>query len=70
MRNRKRLVAALAAVLIAPRSLAASAVLVGWNNLGMHCMDSDSSVFSILPPYNTVEAQLIVNGALVRSGGD
>ena len=24
--------------------------LVGWNNLGMHCMDSDYSVFSILPP--------------------
>ena len=34
-------------------------VLVGWNNLGMHCMDSDYSVFSILPPYNTVNAQLI-----------
>ena len=33
--------------------------LLGWNNLGMHCMDSDYSVFSILPPYNTVHAQLI-----------
>ncbi len=33
--------------------------LVGWNNLGMHCMDSDYSVFSILPPYNTVNAQVI-----------
>jgi hypothetical protein len=33
--------------------------LLGWNNLGMHCMDSDFSVFSILPPYNTVHAQLI-----------
>ncbi len=38
--------------------------LVGWNNLGMHCMDSDYSVFSILPPYNTINAQLIqgING--------
>ena len=29
--------------------------LVGWNNLGMHCMDSDYSVFSILPPFNTIK---------------
>lgn len=34
-------------------------VLVGWNNLGMHCMDDDYSLFSILPPYNTVHAQLL-----------
>jgi hypothetical protein len=48
-------------------SHAASAALLGWNNLGMHCMDSDYSVFSILPPYNTIESQLIVNGLLVKS---
>ena len=38
--------------------------VVGWNNLGMHCMDSDYSVFSILPPYNTINAQIIygING--------
>ena len=47
---------------------AASAQLLGWNNLGMHCMDSDYSVFSILPPYNTVEAQLLVSGRLVTNG--
>ena len=33
--------------------------VVGWNNLGMHCMDSDYSVFSILPPYNTINAQVV-----------
>ncbi len=34
--------------------------LLAWNDLGMHCMDgSDFSVFSILPPYNTLNAQLI-----------
>jgi hypothetical protein len=33
--------------------------LTGWNNLGMHCMDDDYSVFSILPPFNTVNAQLL-----------
>jgi len=42
--------------------------LVGWNNLGMHCMDSDYSVFSILPPYNTIQAHLInSSGKLVTS---
>ena len=33
--------------------------VIGWNNLGMHCMDSDYSVFSILPPYNTIHAQVV-----------
>ncbi len=41
--------------------------ILGWNNLGMHCMDSDYSVFSVLPPYNTIEVQLIVNGHLVTA---
>ena len=47
---------------------AARSQLLGWNNLGMHCMDSDYSVFSVLPPYNTIEAQLIVAGRLVTNG--
>jgi hypothetical protein len=33
--------------------------ITGANNLGMHCMDDDYSVFSILPPFNTINAQLI-----------
>jgi len=40
--------------------------LIGWNDLGMHCMDADFSVLAILPPYNTIHAQLIdPNGRLV-----
>ncbi len=40
--------------------------IIGWNNLGMHCMDADFAVWSILPPYNTIHAQLIdPTGALV-----
>ncbi len=59
----------LAATLAAPATLpAATATILGWNNLGMHCMDSDYSVFSILPPYNTIESQLIVNGRLITNG--
>lgn len=58
------------AVLVLPGfpGRAANTALLGWNNLGMHCMDSDYSVFSILPPYNTIHAQLIVGGKLVKSG--
>lgn len=42
--------------------------IVGWNDLGMHCMDGrDYSVYSILPPFNTVHACVIdANGKLVR----
>ncbi len=43
--------------------------LVGWNNLGMHCMDADFQVFTILPPYNVIHAQLIdANGHFVTNG--
>ena len=38
--------------------------LIAWNDLGMHCMDgNDYSVFSILPPYNNLIAQLIQKGS-------
>ena len=33
------------------------------NDLGMHCVDKDFSVFSILPPYNVVNAQVVKNNA-------
>lgn len=45
------------------------ATLIGWNNLGMHCMDDDYSVFSILPPYNVIDAHFIdASGHLVTTG--
>lgn len=43
-------------------SISASAqeyVLLGWNDLGMHCSNKDFSKMAVLPPYNTVTAQLI-----------
>ena len=55
---------------ISPVALAATQVLT-WNNLGMHCMDDDFSVFAILPPYNTVLGQVVTgtNGtATLRDG--
>jgi len=36
--------------------------VIAWNDLGMHCMDADYSVFSILPPYNTLVAQVVKTG--------
>ena len=37
-----------------------SYTLLAWNDLGMHCVDGkDYSVFSILPPYNNLHAQLV-----------
>lgn len=45
--------------------------LLAWNDLGMHCVDgSDYSVFSILPPYNNLHAQLVnaSTGRVVTSG--
>jgi hypothetical protein len=56
-----------AALLTRLSLVAASNQILSWNNLGMHCMDSDYSVFSILPPYNTIESQLIVGGKLVTN---
>ncbi len=44
-----------------PAPAATNWTVVGWNNLGMHCLDSDYSVFSILPPYNTINAQVIMS---------
>jgi Bacterial Ig domain/CARDB len=53
-------VLALGALLaVATPAGAARYTLIGWNNLGMHCMDGDYSVLSLLPPYNTVHAQLV-----------
>ncbi|EHR71593.1 hypothetical protein BurJ1DRAFT_2767 [Burkholderiales bacterium JOSHI_001] len=45
--------------------------LIAWNDLGMHCVDGkDYSVFSILPPFNNLHAQLVnaSTGKVVTSG--
>lgn len=52
---------------------AASAyALLGWSELGMHCIDGkDYSTFSVLPPYNVIHSQLVQKGeppVLVSSG--
>ncbi len=36
--------------------------LIGWNDLGMHCMNESFANLAVLPPYNTLWAQLIRTG--------
>ena len=40
------------------------AVVLAFNDLGMHCLDREFSIFSILPPFNVLHAQVIT-----RDGG-
>ncbi len=53
-----------------PNASSGSYTLLAWNDLGMHCMDGDYSVFSILPPYNNLHAQLVdkTNNGVVTQG--
>lgn len=44
-------------------------VILAWNDLGMHCAQDDYAYFLILPPFNTLHAQVIRrDGYLVTSG--
>jgi len=44
-------------------------VILAWNDLGMHCAQDDYSYFLILPPFNTLHAQVFQRGVgLVTSG--
>ncbi|MEJ2455460.1 MAG: cadherin-like domain-containing protein [Candidatus Thiodiazotropha sp.] len=49
---------------VAERPIAASSnyKVLAANDLGMHCADLDYQVFSILPPFNVVHAQVVKRG--------
>ncbi|MFH2034972.1 MAG: dockerin type I domain-containing protein [Candidatus Zixiibacteriota bacterium] len=34
-------------------------IVIGWNDLGMHCSNKDFATLVVLPPYNNIEAQVI-----------
>jgi len=55
-----------------PQAGSGAYALVAWSELGMHCIDGkDYSIFSVLPPYNVIHAQLVKKGeppVLVTSG--
>lgn len=53
------LLALVATVLVSVNASAQSYVLLGWNDLGMHCSNKDFSKIAVLPPYNNIRAQLV-----------
>lgn len=58
------------AAMVTGAELDAGWTLIGWNDLGMHCMDADYSLMSILPPYNNIHAQLVdASGNLITNPG-
>ena len=40
-------------------------VILAWNDLGMHCAQDDYSYFLILPPFNTLHAQVFERGEVL-----
>lgn len=46
-----------------PGGLTGDARVLAVNDLGMHCMDREFSVFSILPPFNVIQAQVVLRGS-------
>jgi len=50
---------AAAALVLAATPVGTGWKVIGWNDLGMHCMDADFSTFSILPPFNNLHAQVV-----------
>ncbi len=47
---------------IDPEAVNGNYVVVSWNDLGMHCMNQFFKVMAVLPPYNTVWAQVVKRG--------
>lgn len=50
----------------APVQTTARHVVLAWNDLGMHCLNPSYDTLVILPPYNTVWAQVIERGSPPR----
>ena len=38
-------------------------IIIGWNDLGMHCANKDFSKMAVLPPYNNLKAHIIKKGS-------
>ncbi|GIK41474.1 MAG: cytochrome c3 family protein [Bacteroidetes bacterium] len=47
---------------IAPAQAAGGYVVLAWNDLGMHCYNRDFKDLAVLPPFNTLWAQVIKAG--------
>ena len=58
MRHALFLAVLLVLLLVAP-AYSQDYLLIGWNDLGMHCANKDFSRVVILPPYNNIFAQVV-----------
>jgi len=58
--------AILATILITSPLAAQDYIIIGWNDLGMHCSNKDFSKLVILPPYNNVHAQVVKVGDAIN----
>jgi hypothetical protein len=47
---------------LSPPTPSGNYIIIGWNDLGMHCANKDFDSIVILPPYNNVKAQAIFRG--------
>jgi hypothetical protein len=56
------LTVSLCLVLFSAPVISQNHVIIGWNDLGMHCANKDFSSFVVLPPYNNVHAQVVQVG--------
>ncbi|MFH0995673.1 MAG: hypothetical protein V1844_09295 [Pseudomonadota bacterium] len=52
-----------------PTPISGSYQVFGFNDLGMHCYDPDFSVFSILPLFNVLHAQVVQKGSTPKIVG-
>jgi hypothetical protein len=51
-----------AAAVTIPKGVHGKYVVLAWNDLGMHCYNNDFKDIAILPPYNNLWAQVIMQG--------
>ena len=56
----------IAVVFVAGAASAGDYIIVGWNDLGMHCSNKDFSTMVVLPPYNVIYSQVIKVGDVDR----
>jgi len=56
------LAVAIMALVICPAAYSVEYTVIGWNDLGMHCLNPTYDKAVILPPYNTVIAQVVKRG--------
>jgi hypothetical protein len=55
----------LVVLLLATTLSAQTHLVIGWNDLGMHCSNQDFATFVVLPPFNNVHAQVVKIGDAV-----